>query len=49
MSEMTISRGFEKFREHHKLVMERNKEAYEKTIENKDDRPFAYGVCFSKL
>ena len=40
---------FDKIREHHKLVMERNNKAYEKTIENKEDRPFAYGICFSKL
>ena len=40
---------FEKLREHHKLVMERNNKTYEKTIENKEERPFAYGLCFSKL
>lgn len=53
MKDSTRSRGFRewfgKLREHHKRVMERNNQAYEKTIENKDERPFAYGICFSKL
>ena len=40
---------FKRIREYHKRVMERNREVYEKTIENKEDRPFAYGLCFSKL
>lgn len=35
--------------EHHRLVMKRNNEAYEKTIDKKEDQPFAYGLCFSKL
>lgn len=39
----------ESIKEHHNIVMERNNETYEKKIENKEDRPFAYGLSFSKL
>ena len=53
MKETTKSHGFremlEKIREHHKRLMKRNDEVYEKKIENKEDRPFAYGLCVSKL
>ena len=35
--------------EHHKLVIKKNNEVYEKKIKNKEDQPFAYGLCFSKL
>lgn len=34
---------------HHNLVRERNNAVYEKRIERKEDRPFAYGLSFSKL
>lgn len=34
---------------HHHLVRERNNAVYEKKIEKKEDRPFAYGLSFSKL
>jgi len=34
---------------HHNLVRERNNAVYEKKIEKKEDRPFAYGLSFSKL
>ena len=40
---------FKRFKEYHKRLMKRNREVYEKSIENKEDRPFAYGLCFSKL
>lgn len=50
---MTVSGCFEKWRgkigEHHQLVMESNIQVYEKTIENEEDRPFAYGMGFYKL
>ena len=36
-------------REYHNMVRKRNSEVYEKTIEEKADRPFAYGLSFSKL
>ncbi len=34
---------------HHNLVRQRNNAVYEKRIERKEDRPFAYGLSFSKL
>ncbi len=53
MRESTESHRFREklrdIRERHKLVIKRNNEVYEKKIEKKEDRPFAYGLCFSKL
>lgn len=31
------------------LMKERNEAVYEKKIENEEDKPFAFGLCFSKL
>lgn len=36
-------------KEYHNLILERNNETYEKVIDNKENRPFAYGLSFSKL
>lgn len=45
----TYEKQLEDIKKRHNLIMERNKETYERKIENKEDRPFAYGLSFSKL
>lgn len=36
-------------KEHYNLFRKKNNETYENKIKNKEDRPFAYGLCLSKL
>ncbi len=49
MESFDYEKQFENIKEYHDLVKEKNKEAYEKKIENVEDRPFAYGLSFAKL
>ncbi len=49
MESFDYEKQIEGLKEHHNIVMERNNQTYEKKIENKEERPFAYGLSFSKL
>lgn len=49
MKKSDFKKRLSNLRERHKLLMERNNEVYQKKIKKKEDRPFAYGLCFYKL
>lgn len=49
MKSFDFKKCFSALKEHHKLVMERNNEVYEKKYDNKEDKPFASGLCLYKL
>lgn len=49
MQSYDYAKQFEDLKEHHNLVMERNNRSYIKSIEKKEDQPFAYGLSFYKL
>lgn len=44
-----MKKWFSALKEHHALVIERNNKVYEKKYEKEEDKPFASGICFSKL
>ncbi|MCR5653037.1 MAG: putative ABC transporter permease [Ruminococcus sp.] len=49
MESFDYEKHLRRIKEHHKLVMKRNNEVYEKKIKNNEDKPFAYGLSLSKL
>lgn len=49
MKSIEFKKRFAALKERHKLLMERNNEVYEKKYDNKEDAPFAHGLCLSKL
>ena len=49
MESFDYEKQLSNLKEYYDLVKKRNNEVYEKRIEKKEDRPFAYGLSFSKL
>ena len=49
MQSLDYEKQLSDIKKHYDIIKEKNDEAYVKKIENKEDRPFAYGLCFTKL
>ncbi len=49
MESLNYEKQLSDIKKHFNLIREKNNETYEKKIENVEERPFAYGLCFSKL
>lgn len=49
MQSLDYEKQLSDIKKQYDIIKEKNEETYEKKIENKDERPFAYGLCFTKL
>lgn len=49
MQSLDYEKQLTDFRHNFDELREKNDEIYEKKIENEEDKPFAFGLCFSKL
>lgn len=49
MQSLNYEKQFADLKRNYDLIREKNNETYEKKIDNEEERPFAYGLCLTKL
>ncbi len=49
MQSLNYEKQLEEIKDYFNVIRERNNEEYEKTFDNPEDRPFAFGLSFTKL
>lgn len=49
MESLNYEKQLSDLKKYFDIIREKNNETYERKIENDSEKPFAYGLCFSKL